>query len=79
MSAVMHAARVNRMYMSATTNACNTGSSSLVVETAESMITAKLKVVEERHHQGLYGVDLGGSLAQRDTSTKMKKSQRTCY
>ena len=54
MSAVMHAARVNRMYMNATTSACSTGSSSLVVEMVESIIMAKSKVIEERHHKGLY-------------------------
>jgi hypothetical protein len=54
MSAVTHAARVNRMYMSAITNACSIGSSSLVVETAELMIMAKSEVIEERRDKGLY-------------------------
>ena len=36
--------------MRTTTNAHITGLFSLVVETAESMIMAKLEVVEERHH-----------------------------
>ena len=49
-SAVTHAARENRIYMRATTKACSTGSSSLVIEAAESMIMAKSKVVEERCH-----------------------------
>ena len=53
-SAVTHAARANRMYMRATTNACVTGSSSLVVEMAESMIMAKSEVIEERCDEGLY-------------------------
>ena len=42
--------RANRMYMRATTNAHSTGLSSLVVEMAKSVITAKSKVVEERCH-----------------------------
>ena len=46
----MHAARANRIYMGATTNARSTGSSSLVVEMVELMIMAKSKVIEERHH-----------------------------
>jgi len=54
MSAVTHAARANRMYMRATTNARSTGSFSLMIEMAELMITAKLEVMEERRHYGLY-------------------------
>jgi len=38
------------MYISATTNACSTRSSSLVVKMVKLMITAKSEVVEERHH-----------------------------
>jgi len=58
MSAVTCAARVNRMYMSATINACSIGSSSLVVETAELMITAKSEMIEERRYEGLYSARL---------------------
>jgi hypothetical protein len=44
----MHAARANSMYMKATASARVTGLSSL--EVVESIITAKLEVVEERRH-----------------------------
>jgi hypothetical protein len=54
----MCAARVNRMYMKATTNARSTGSSSLMIETAESRIMAKSEVMEERHHYDLYSTRL---------------------
>jgi len=46
----MYTVRAKSMYMRATTNARVTGSSSLVVEMAESIIMAKSKVVEERHY-----------------------------
>ena len=49
-SATTRAARANAMYMSATTNAQVTGLSSLAVEMAKAMITAKSEVVEERRH-----------------------------
>jgi hypothetical protein len=74
MSAVTHAARANRIYMRATTNAHSTRSSSLMVETAESTITAKLKVIEKRCHKGLYSARLRRDLVQRLLVTKMKKS-----
>jgi hypothetical protein len=50
----MHAARANRMYMRATTNARSTGSFSLMIEMAELIIMAKSEVMEERRHYGLY-------------------------
>jgi hypothetical protein len=52
--------------MKATTNAHVTRLSSLVVEMAESVIMAKLKVIEERHHKdkSLYSVDLEGTLCK---------------
>jgi hypothetical protein len=49
-SVTTRAARANAMYMRATASAWVTGSSSPAVEMAKSMITAKLKVVEERHY-----------------------------
>ena len=53
-SAVTRAARANRMYTRATTNARITGLFSLVVEAVESMIMAKSEVIEERCDKGLY-------------------------
>jgi hypothetical protein len=50
MSAVTCAARANRMYMRAITNARSTGLFSVVVETVKLMIMAKSEVVEERCH-----------------------------
>jgi len=47
-SATTHAAKANAMYMRATASARVIGSSSLAVEMAKLMITAKSEVVEER-------------------------------
>jgi hypothetical protein len=46
----MCAERVNRMYMRTTTNVHSTGSSSLMVEVMESVVTAKSKMIEERRY-----------------------------
>jgi hypothetical protein len=42
--------RAKSIYMRATTNAQSTGLSSLVIEMAESVITAELEMIEERHY-----------------------------
>jgi hypothetical protein len=49
-SAVTRAAKANAMYTRAIASARVTRSSSVVVEMAELVIIAKLKMVEERRH-----------------------------
>jgi hypothetical protein len=63
----MHAARANKMYMSAITKACVTGSSSVgALKVFQSLTTTKSIVTDKRSHKDFYSIDSGGSLHKGD-------------
>jgi hypothetical protein len=63
----MCVARANKMYMSVTTKARVTGSSSMgMLKAFQSFAMTKSKVVNKRSHKDFYSIDSEGFLCKED-------------